>query len=53
MISVNPVDVIYAAMPIYLYLNPAILGYLLRPLLEFQDSSRYPNNYAALDLGLS
>ena len=31
---VNAVDVIYAAMPIYVYLNPDILGYLLNPLLE-------------------
>ncbi|KAI0088389.1 hypothetical protein BDY19DRAFT_195871 [Irpex rosettiformis] len=51
--SVNPVDVMYAAMPAYLYLNPNILGYLLRPLLEFQDSAQYTNPYAAQNLGSS
>ena len=49
--SVNGVDVIYAASPIYLYLNPEILGYLLRPLLEYQESHIYPNSYAAIDIG--
>lgn len=49
---VNAVDVIYAAMPIYLYLNPAILGYLLSPLLTYQESVQYQNNFAAEDLGL-
>lgn len=48
---VNCVDVLYAASPIYLYLNPNILGYLLRPLLEYQGSGMYPNAYAAVDIG--
>ena len=48
----NTVDVIYAAMPIYIYLWPDLLGYLLRPLLEYQDSPQYTNPYAAQDLGL-
>lgn len=48
---VNCVDVIYAALPIYLYLNSSLLGYLLRPLLEYQESSLYPNPYAAIDIG--
>ena len=51
--SVNAVDVIYAASPVYLYLNPEILGYLLRPLLEYQENRIYPNAYAARDIGLS
>ncbi|PAV15277.1 hypothetical protein PNOK_0903800 [Pyrrhoderma noxium] len=49
--QINAVDVIYAAMPIYLYLNPDIIGYLLSPLLDAQSSSLYFNNYAAIDLG--
>lgn len=49
---VNAVDVIYAAMPAYLYLNPSILGYLLSPLLAYQESVQYQNNYAAQDLGM-
>ena len=51
-VRVNSVDVIYAAMPIYLYLNPAILGYLLSPLLTYQESVQYQNNFAAQDLGM-
>lgn len=47
----NSVDVIYAASPIYLYLNSSILGYLLRPLLEYQESGLYPNAFAAVDIG--
>ena len=49
----NAVDVIYAASPVYLYLNPEILGYLLRPLLEYQETHLYPNSYAARDIGMS
>ena len=48
---VNAVDVIYAATPIYLYLNPDILGYLLKPLLEYQESLFYQSPFAASDLG--
>lgn len=48
---VNCVDVTYAALPMYLYLNSSLLGYLLRPLLEYQESSLYPNPYAAIDIG--
>ncbi|KAL5536145.1 hypothetical protein ACEPAF_4250 [Sanghuangporus sanghuang] len=49
--GVNAVDVLYSAMPVYLYLNPAILGYLLSPLLDYQESTQYTNPYAAQDLG--
>ena len=48
---VNAVDLIYATSPVYLYLNPEIIGYLLRPLLEYQESPLYPNSYAAQDIG--
>ena len=48
---VNSVDVIYAAMPLYLYLNPSILGYLLKLLFEYQESDPYQSSYAARDLG--
>ncbi|KAJ3526138.1 hypothetical protein NMY22_g10284 [Coprinellus aureogranulatus] len=47
----NPVEVIYAAMPALLYLNPNILWYLLKPLLNFQSAAKYQNAYAAPDLG--
>ena len=47
-------DVIYAAMPIYVYLNPNITGYLLSPLLDYQKSLQGTNGakgYAEIDLG--
>lgn len=50
-VSVSAVDVLYASMPVYLYLNPNILGYLLNPLLSYQESTQYTNPYAAQDLG--
>ena len=39
-------------MPVYLYLNPDIIGYLLSPLLDAQSSPQYTFNYAAIDLGI-
>ena len=49
---VNAVDVIFAASPIYLYLNPDIIGYLLSPLLDAQLSPLYTNAFSAMDLGM-
>ncbi|EJC98584.1 DUF1793-domain-containing protein [Fomitiporia mediterranea MF3/22] len=51
--GVSAVDVLYAAMPAYLYLNPDILTYLLSPLMEYQESTQYTNPYAAQDLGIA
>lgn len=47
----NAPDVIYAAMPAYIYLWPDLLGLLLEPLLEYQESSMYTSPYAAQDIG--
>lgn len=44
-------DALYASFPIYVYLNPTLGGYLLKPLLEYQNSKFYSNAYAALNLG--
>ncbi|KAK0246503.1 hypothetical protein EDD85DRAFT_897226 [Armillaria nabsnona] len=49
---VNPVEILYAAFPAYLYFNPTWAGYLLEPLLRYQQSSQYTETYAAPDLGL-
>ena len=49
----NTVDTLYAALPAFLYLNPEIVGYLLSPLLEYQDSSAYTLSYAARNIGSS
>ncbi|EKM77071.1 hypothetical protein AGABI1DRAFT_43976 [Agaricus bisporus var. burnettii JB137-S8] len=48
---VNPVEVIYAALPALLYFNASFAHDLLLPLFEFQSSSSYPNGYASPDLG--
>ncbi|KAK7052731.1 hypothetical protein R3P38DRAFT_2763069 [Favolaschia claudopus] len=50
---VNPVETIYAALPVLMYLNSSITGLLLEPLLEYQSSSSYGYPYAAPDLGIS
>jgi len=49
---INPVEVLYASFPTFLFLNASLAGSLLEPLLEFQSSTSYKNNYAAPDLGL-
>ena len=47
----NPVEILYASFSAFLFLNTTLAGKLLEPLLEFQDSSLYRNDYAAPDLG--
>lgn len=48
----NPVEVLYASFPFFLYLNSSYCGQLLLPLLEFQDSPLWTQPYAAQDLGI-
>ncbi|TFY82660.1 hypothetical protein EWM64_g1355 [Hericium alpestre] len=48
---VNPVEILYAAWPMFMYLDPALGPPLLEPLLRFQDSPAWPNPYAAQDAG--
>jgi len=40
-------------MPIFLYLEPEILGLLLEPLFLHQEAGLYPNKYSIHDLGSS
>ncbi|KAF9042247.1 hypothetical protein BJ165DRAFT_260171 [Panaeolus papilionaceus] len=49
----NAVETVYASFPTFLYLNPELARYLLEPLLDYQNSPVYRNNYAAPDLGTS
>lgn len=49
--SINTVDAVYAAFPALLYLNPELGGSLLRPLLEYMDSSEFTLDYAAKNIG--
>ncbi|KZT68279.1 hypothetical protein DAEQUDRAFT_337808 [Daedalea quercina L-15889] len=48
---VNPVESLYAALPVYLYCNSSMVKSLLLPLLEQQNASSYTSNYAAKDIG--
>jgi hypothetical protein len=48
---VQTVDVIFPALPIYLYLNPALVKYLLDPLFENQEAGEFPQTYSIHDLG--
>ncbi|KIK51931.1 hypothetical protein GYMLUDRAFT_265647 [Collybiopsis luxurians FD-317 M1] len=47
----NPVETLYAAFPAILYINLSWAGYLLEPLLQFESSPLYADNFAAGDLG--
>ncbi|KAJ4485249.1 hypothetical protein J3R30DRAFT_3282874 [Lentinula aciculospora] len=47
----NPVEVLYASFPAILYLNASWAGYLLEPLMQFEQSGLYSQSFAAGDLG--
>ncbi|KZT12529.1 DUF1793-domain-containing protein [Laetiporus sulphureus 93-53] len=51
--NVNTVDVIFPALPAFLYTNPVIVKDLLLPLLEYQMTGQYPNTWACHDMGTS
>jgi hypothetical protein len=46
------VDVIFPALPFFLYTSPRWLAYLLKPLIDHQLSGLYPNKYSMHDLGV-
>jgi hypothetical protein len=49
--NIQTVDVLYPAMPIFLYSNPLLVKLLLDPLFENQESRQFPQTYAMHDLG--
>ena len=49
--GVNTVDSLFATFPAFLYFNPELAGYLLAPLLNYQDSDAYTLDYAAKNIG--
>lgn len=49
--NTNTVDVMYPAMPFFLYANPNLLRYNLEPLYQNQEGGFYPNDYSMHDLG--
>ncbi|HWC78915.1 MAG TPA: DUF5127 domain-containing protein [Pseudonocardiaceae bacterium] len=51
--NVSTVDVTYPGTPIFLYLDPARLGLLLAPLLDYAEHGGWPKQFAEHDLGSS
>ena len=49
--NVSTVDVTYPALPVFAYLDPAYLGLLLAPLLEYAENGGWPKAFAEHDLG--
>jgi hypothetical protein len=49
--NMNTVDVIFPALPFYLYANPEMLKFVLNPLFYNQENGFYPNGYSMHDLG--
>ncbi|KAL1626025.1 hypothetical protein SLS56_006999 [Neofusicoccum ribis] len=49
--NMNTVDVLYPAMPFFLYANPNLLRYAMNPLYLNQESGFYPRMYSMHDLG--
>lgn len=49
--NTNTVDVLYPAMPFFLYAKLSLLRNLMAPLLESQECRFYPNDYSMHDLG--
>ncbi|KAH9970560.1 hypothetical protein BGW80DRAFT_1176039 [Lactifluus volemus] len=48
---VNPTETLYAAFPMFMYLDASLGALLLEPLLRYQNSSDYTHEYAGLDAG--
>ena len=51
--NVSTVDVTYPGMPVFLCLDPARLGLLLAPLLDYAEHGGWPKTFAEHDLGSS
>ena len=49
--NINTVDVIYPAMPFFLYANPELLKYMLEPLIQTQENGFYPFAFSMHDMG--
>ena len=47
----NTVDVIMPSWPLFMYTNPQLGKLLLLPLLEYQASGQYPNQWSVHDMG--
>ncbi|KAJ3893405.1 hypothetical protein GG344DRAFT_43434 [Lentinula edodes] len=47
----NPVEVLYASLPAFIYLNASWTRYLLEPLMQFEQSDSSIPSFASYDLG--
>lgn len=47
----QPVEILYAAWPMFMVIDPSLGGPLLEPLLSAQDTAAYTLPYAMSDLG--
>ena len=49
--NVQTVDVLFPAMPAFLYTNPELVRYLLEPMIDYAASGQWPELYSPHDLG--
>ena len=49
--NVSTVDVTYPCMPVFIYADPAYLGLILAPTLDYVENHGYPKVFAPHDLG--
>ncbi len=51
--NVSSIDVTYPCMPAFLYADPAYLGLILAPMLDYAENGGWPKPFAEHDLGSS
>ena len=49
--NVQTVDVMYPAMPAFLYMNPELVRYMIAPIMTYAESGHWPQTFAPHDLG--
>ncbi len=49
--NVQTVDVLFPASPVFLYMNPELLRYLLEPVIDYAESGQWPELFSPHDLG--
>ncbi|HZT41119.1 MAG TPA: DUF4965 domain-containing protein [Chthonomonadaceae bacterium] len=49
--NISTVDVVYPAFPVFLYMDPRLLGLLLDPLLAYAETGGWPKPFAEHDIG--
>ncbi len=49
--NVQTVDVLFPASPVFLYMNPELLRYLLEPVIDYAESGYWPEPFSPHDLG--